>query len=139
MVSKKEVSAYNLCDLQELQSCTAKFFQQIFSATAFRALRFGLPAGTCFAMRNGERLHAGRGDQVFCFLMLMMASWMLNIPAESEILVTSKRIFYRSRGISTCECALDAASSNDTAPARASGPSSCAASGKWINCSMSSG
>jgi len=38
--------------------------------------------------------------------------------------------YHRARGISTGRRALDAASSNDTAPARASGPSSCAASGK---------
>ena len=33
MVSKKEVSAYNLCDLQELQSCTGKISAN-FSASA---------------------------------------------------------------------------------------------------------
>ena len=48
-------------------------------------------------------------------------------------------VIYRARGMRTCERALDAASNNDTAPAKASGPSSCAARGKWINCSMSSG
>ena len=37
--------------------------------------------------------------------------------------------FYRSRGIRSGCCALDAASNNDTTPARASGPSSCAARG----------
>ena len=48
-------------------------------------------------------------------------------------------VIYLARGIRICERALDAASNNETAPAKASGPSSCAARGKWINCSMSSG
>ena len=39
-------------------------------------------------------------------------------------------VIYLARGIRICERALDAASNNDTAPAKASGPSSCAAKGK---------
>ena len=38
-----------------------------FSATAFRALQLGLPAGTLFANANGEWLRAGEEYQVFYY------------------------------------------------------------------------
>ena len=90
------------------------------------------PRGNLFAMRNGEWLRAGGDYQVFVI-------WGVDKGVMDVRGLEMSKEFYRSRGIRTCECALDAASSNDTAPARASGPSSCAARGKWINCSMSSG
>ena len=105
----------------------SKFFGDCISRTAIRFAR-----GNLFAMRNGERVRTGEEYQVF--VIRGVDKGVVDVRG-GEI----SKGFYRSRGIRICECALDAASSNDTAPARASGPSSCAASGKWINCSMSSG
>jgi len=49
MVSKKEVSAYNLCDLQELHCGTAKFFCNFSGDCILRtAIRFA--CGNLFAI-----------------------------------------------------------------------------------------
>jgi len=111
--------------------CIAKIFSK-FSGGCVSQSAIHFARGNLFCDAKWREVARGCGLPGFCYLGVDKG------VMDVRGLEMSKE-FYRSRGIRTCDCALDAASNNDTAPARASGPSSCAASGKWINCSMSSG
>ena len=103
---------------------TMQLFQQI-----FRHVHFAHRNSFCWRepICNAKWRENVRGD------------YMMEVGGRYWIGVGVMDVIYLARGIKICERALDAASNNDTAPAKASGPSSCAARGKWISCSISTG
>lgn len=83
------------------------------------------------------RAYARGRNQVLCIYVIDVGGVDVNVIRQDAY--RERGDTYLARGYNTGRRGLDAASNKDTTPARASGPSSCAARGKWISCSMSTG